>query len=117
MNVQDVREFPCQQLNRDVWSNEAVRNIIKERFVLWQVWALFNFYVTTTFFFPPVNGHLFVLCHATPKHVHANMSKPFLRKFAVIRTLYIILSLIENLLNNSQSLAVNFSKEIVIKNN
>jgi len=37
VNVQDVREFPCQQLNRDVWSNDAVRNIIKERFVLWQV--------------------------------------------------------------------------------
>ena len=37
MNVQDVREFSCQQLNRDVWSNEAVRNIIRERFVLWQV--------------------------------------------------------------------------------
>lgn len=51
VNVQDVREFPCQQLNRDVWSNEAVRNIIKERFVLWQVWALFNFYVTSTFVF------------------------------------------------------------------
>lgn len=38
VNVQDVREFSCQQLNRDVWSNEAVRNIIKERFVLWQVY-------------------------------------------------------------------------------
>ncbi|KAL9965725.1 hypothetical protein ACROYT_G029567 [Oculina patagonica] len=38
VNVQDVREFPCQQLNRDVWSNDAVRNIIKERFVLWQVY-------------------------------------------------------------------------------
>ncbi|XP_068686398.1 UBX domain-containing protein 7-like [Montipora foliosa] len=38
VNVQDVREFPCQQLNRDVWSNEAVRNIIKEHFVLWQVY-------------------------------------------------------------------------------
>jgi len=38
VNVQDVREFPCQQLNRDVWSNEAVRNIVKEYFVLWQVY-------------------------------------------------------------------------------
>ena len=52
VNVQDVREFPCQQLNRDVWSNEAVRNIIKERFVLWQVWALYNFYVPVTTFSP-----------------------------------------------------------------
>ncbi|CAH3029632.1 unnamed protein product [Porites evermanni] len=38
VNVQDVQEFPCQQLNRDVWSNEAVRNVIKENFVLWQVY-------------------------------------------------------------------------------
>ena len=37
MNVQDVQEFTCQQLNRDVWSNEAVRTIIRESFVLWQV--------------------------------------------------------------------------------
>lgn len=38
VNVQDVREFPCQQLNRDVWSNDSVRSIIKENFVLWQVY-------------------------------------------------------------------------------
>ena len=36
-----MQEFPCQQLNRDVWSNEAVRNVIKENFVLWQVGYLF----------------------------------------------------------------------------
>lgn len=56
VNVQDVREFSCQQLNRDVWSNEAVRNIIKERFVLWQVYRDSNegdrfiqFYHVTTY--------------------------------------------------------------------
>lgn len=37
VNVQDVKEFRCQQLNRDVWSNEQVRKMIKENFVLWQV--------------------------------------------------------------------------------
>ncbi|KAJ7330648.1 UBX domain-containing protein 7 [Desmophyllum pertusum] len=30
--------FETAKLNRDVWSNDAVRNIIKERFVLWQVY-------------------------------------------------------------------------------
>ncbi|EDO32704.1 predicted protein, partial [Nematostella vectensis] len=38
VNVQDVQEFKCQQLNRDVWSNEQVRNIIKAHFILWQVY-------------------------------------------------------------------------------
>ncbi|XP_031548751.1 UBX domain-containing protein 7-like isoform X2 [Actinia tenebrosa] len=38
VNVQDVKEFRCQQLNRDVWSNEQVRKMIREHFVLWQVY-------------------------------------------------------------------------------
>jgi thioredoxin-related protein len=37
VNIQDSKEFKCQQLNRDVWSNEAVRNIMAENFLLWQV--------------------------------------------------------------------------------
>lgn len=37
VNIQDSKEFKCQQLNRDVWSNEAVRNIMAEHFILWQV--------------------------------------------------------------------------------
>ena len=42
VNVQDIREFKCQQLNRDVWSNEAVRNIVQEHFILWQVSTTMN---------------------------------------------------------------------------
>ncbi|CAB4037007.1 UBX domain-containing 7-like, partial [Paramuricea clavata] len=38
VNIQDSKEFKCQQLNRDVWSNEAVRNIMAEHFILWQVY-------------------------------------------------------------------------------
>ncbi|XP_014666572.1 PREDICTED: UBX domain-containing protein 7-like [Priapulus caudatus] len=38
VNIQNVREFPCQVLNRDVWSSDAVRLIIKEHFVFWQVY-------------------------------------------------------------------------------
>ena len=45
-----MREFPCQQLNRDVWSNEAVRNIIKEHFVLWQVRRVCHFVFSETYF-------------------------------------------------------------------
>lgn len=37
VNIQDSKEFKCQQLNRDVWSNESVRNILAEHFILWQV--------------------------------------------------------------------------------
>ena len=34
--VQDSREFQCQVLNRDLWSNPAVKSIIQEHFVFWQ---------------------------------------------------------------------------------
>ncbi|KAK3605836.1 hypothetical protein CHS0354_002473 [Potamilus streckersoni] len=38
VNVQNVQEFACQALNRDVWSNSAVKAIIKEHFIFWQVY-------------------------------------------------------------------------------
>ncbi|XP_077987834.1 UBX domain-containing protein 7-like [Glandiceps talaboti] len=38
VNVQNVQEFSCQQLNRDVWSNSAVKSIIQEHFIFWQVY-------------------------------------------------------------------------------
>uniref|UniRef100_A0ABM0MTU6 UBX domain-containing protein 7-like n=1 Tax=Saccoglossus kowalevskii TaxID=10224 RepID=A0ABM0MTU6_SACKO len=38
VNVQNVQEFSCQQLNRDVWSNSVVKSIILEHFVFWQVY-------------------------------------------------------------------------------
>ncbi|KAH9494546.1 UBX domain-containing protein 7 [Bulinus truncatus] len=38
VNVQNVQEFPCQLLNRDVWSNIGARNIIKKSFLFWQVY-------------------------------------------------------------------------------
>ncbi|KAJ8667175.1 hypothetical protein QAD02_008837 [Eretmocerus hayati] len=37
VNVQDQQEFACQILNRDVWPNEQIREIINDHFVLWQV--------------------------------------------------------------------------------
>ncbi|XP_057301060.1 UBX domain-containing protein 7-like [Hydractinia symbiolongicarpus] len=36
VNIQNSVEFPCQILNRDVWSHKIVREIINENFVLWQ---------------------------------------------------------------------------------
>lgn len=37
INIQNVQDFACQCLNRDVWSNEAVKNLIREHFIFWQV--------------------------------------------------------------------------------
>ncbi|XP_014203923.1 UBX domain-containing protein 7 [Copidosoma floridanum] len=37
VNVQDQQEFACQILNRDVWPNPQIRDIINDHFVLWQV--------------------------------------------------------------------------------
>lgn len=36
INIQDACEFQCQVLNRDVWSNEAVKTILREHFIFWQ---------------------------------------------------------------------------------
>lgn len=36
INIQDASEFQCQVLNRDVWSNEAVKTILREHFIFWQ---------------------------------------------------------------------------------
>lgn len=37
VNVQNVKEFVCQALNRDVWSHDGVKAIVKDHFVFWQV--------------------------------------------------------------------------------
>ena len=39
VNIQDAGEFQCQTLNRDVWSNDAVKTIVREHFLFWQVWC------------------------------------------------------------------------------
>lgn len=51
VNVQDASEFPCQVLNRDVWSNAAVKTIIKEYFVFWQVLAVCINYIIITLYY------------------------------------------------------------------
>jgi len=37
VNIQNVSEFSCQCLNRDVWSNAKVKEIIRENFLFLQV--------------------------------------------------------------------------------
>lgn len=38
VNIQNGGVFNCQTLNRDVWSNQTVRDILKENFIFWQVY-------------------------------------------------------------------------------
>ncbi|CAM9719926.1 unnamed protein product [Lampetra fluviatilis] len=38
VNIQNVQDFSCQCLNRDVWSHEAVKAVIREHFIFWQVY-------------------------------------------------------------------------------
>merc|ERR1712226_571585 len=37
VNIQNSIEFACQVVNRDVWSNPTVRDIINANFIMWQV--------------------------------------------------------------------------------
>jgi len=36
VNIQEPKEFQCQVLNRDLWSNPGVKTIVGEHFVFWQ---------------------------------------------------------------------------------
>eukprot|EP00051_Salpingoeca_urceolata_P034723 m.26384 g.26384 ORF g.26384 m.26384 type:complete len:520 (+) comp8199_c0_seq1:245-1804(+) len=36
INIQDVEEFACQTLNRDVWKHPLVRDLLSQKFVFWQ---------------------------------------------------------------------------------
>lgn len=38
INVQDAAEFASQVLNRDVWSNETLKALIRANFLFWQVY-------------------------------------------------------------------------------
>ena len=48
VNVQDSMEFASQVLNRDVWSHEAVKSIIAEHFLFWQVYMYMYMYIQCT---------------------------------------------------------------------
>lgn len=37
VNVQNPQEFACQILNRDVWSNKRIKEMVSDHFVFWQV--------------------------------------------------------------------------------
>jgi hypothetical protein len=43
VNIQDVTEFACQVLNRDVWRNQTVKDIVQSNFVFWQVFEVYLF--------------------------------------------------------------------------
>lgn len=58
VNLQDMSDFNCQALNRDIWKDEAVRSLVKENFIFLQYEK--NDYAAEqyiTFYFPN-EGHL-----------------------------------------------------------
>ena len=42
--MQNQTEFNCQSLNRDVWRDETVKEIVKENFIFVQVIFKCNFF-------------------------------------------------------------------------
>lgn len=47
VNIQNVSEFQCQVLNRDLWTNNGVKAIVKDSFIFVQVCHNFFFKVTS----------------------------------------------------------------------
>ena len=48
VNIQDAGEFQCQTLNRDVWSNDAVKTIVREHFLFWQGRLIYQIHIKTS---------------------------------------------------------------------
>ena len=49
VNIQRDSEFACHALNRDVWRDELVVNLVREGFIFWQaVSQLYQLYTTPT---------------------------------------------------------------------
>lgn len=42
MNIQSDDDFACHALNRDVWRDELVENLVREGFILWQAMSSSN---------------------------------------------------------------------------
>ncbi|KAK3927678.1 UBX domain-containing protein 7 [Frankliniella fusca] len=39
VNIQNMKEFSCQVLNRDIWSDSVIDSVIKQHFTFWQVYS------------------------------------------------------------------------------
>lgn len=39
VNIQNMKEFSCQVLNRDIWSDSVIDSIIRQHFTFWQVYS------------------------------------------------------------------------------
>uniref|UniRef100_A0A914MVD2 Uncharacterized protein n=1 Tax=Meloidogyne incognita TaxID=6306 RepID=A0A914MVD2_MELIC len=44
VNVQNSLEFACAVLNRDIWSAETVKDVVRSNFIFWQVYFLRIFF-------------------------------------------------------------------------
>jgi hypothetical protein len=49
VNLQDLTIFACQVLNRDIWKDEQVLELIKDKFIFLQVSSNFHQYRNNTY--------------------------------------------------------------------
>jgi len=63
VNIQNVQEFSCQVLNRDVWSNSTVKQVVGGHFILWQVRNLPSCVTVMSLYFEENKSSLEVCTH------------------------------------------------------
>lgn len=39
VNIQNMKEFSCQVLNRDIWSDSVIDSVVRQHFTFWQVYS------------------------------------------------------------------------------
>lgn len=53
VNLQDSKEFASQILNRDVWSDYNVKELIKRNFIFMQVIIVLEYFDVQNYTYPP----------------------------------------------------------------
>lgn len=70
INLQDNKEFLCQVLNRDIWSNKELKSIIKKYFIFYQVNILTKNKTLIYLFFSKIHFRHLLIALKEIKFVH-----------------------------------------------
>lgn len=93
VNIQNSQEFSCQVLNRDVWSNPAVKSLINKHFIFWQVYSdsvdgerYMHFYKLTDFPYiaviDPRTGEKLIVWHHVDATALCELIDVFLKEYS-----------------------------------
>ena len=79
INIQDVKEFNSQIINRDIWADSDIRDIIAKNYILWQQYNDSEYGRLYIQFYPsPIYPIICIFCPLT-KQVLQTWNGPYTR--------------------------------------